>query len=125
MNHSLTPTNPHGSFDDHIIVIKSDKMGMGDDDLGALLIKGFINSIGGVTPLPTKIILYNSGAKLVATDSPVLGALRDLEAKGCEILVCGTCADFFQIKEQIAVGSISNMPTILESMTAATKIVAP
>lgn len=111
--------------DNHIISIPNDKMGSGSDELGAILIKGFINTIGKTAPLPEKIIFYNAGAKLVTTESPVLESLIELETRGVTILVCGTCADFFNIKDQVAVGTISNMPTILESLTSACKVITP
>lgn len=109
----------------HIISISSDKMGSGSDELGEILMKGFINTIVKTDPLPQKIIFYNAGALLVTKDSPVLETLKELENSGIEILVCGTCADYFNVKDKVAVGSISNMPTILESLTSAPKVVTP
>lgn len=110
---------------DHVISISSDRMGSGADDLGSILIKGFINNIAKVSTLPKKIIFYNAGALLVTEGSPVLDSLKELEDKGVAILVCGTCADFFGIKEKVSVGEISNMPTIMESLSNASKIISP
>jgi selenium metabolism protein YedF len=110
---------------DHIIVFKNDKMGFGDDELGTLLIKGFIAKIGEVTPLPKKMIFYNCGAKLVQNDSPVMDSLRELEHLGVSILVCGTCVDYFGIGDLIGCGTVSNMHEITDSMTKASKILSP
>ena len=109
----------------HIIVIKSNRMGSGDDELGAILLKAFISTIKEVSPLPGSIVFYNGGILMATDDSPVIDALRELEHAGVTLLVCGTCADFYNVKESIHVGVISNMYTILETITGAGKIIEP
>jgi selenium metabolism protein YedF len=108
-----------------IYVISSDSMGRGSDQLGWALLQTFVQTIKEVRPLPEKIVLYNSGVKLVATESGALEALRQLQAAGVEILACGTCLDFFQLKSAIQVGQISNMLEIMSTMAEADKIVSP
>lgn len=93
--------------------------------MGWALLQTFVQTIKDVTPLPTKIVLYNSGVKLVATKSGALEALRQLQAKGVEILACGTCLDYFQLKSALQVGQISNMHEIMRAMAMADKIVSP
>jgi selenium metabolism protein YedF len=110
---------------DVIYVISSDSMGRGSDQLGWALLQTFVQTIKDVTPLPTKIVLYNSGVKLVTSESGALEALRQLQAKGVEILACGTCLDFFQLKSALQVGQISNMHEIMSTMATADKIVSP
>jgi selenium metabolism protein YedF len=110
---------------DHVVCIKSDKMGIGDDDLGRILIKAFINTLKEVSPLPSKMVFYNSGVKLAVEDSPLSDSIRELQDSGVEIIICGTCADFFKIKEKIKTGTISNMYNILETLTSAGKIIVP
>jgi selenium metabolism protein YedF len=109
----------------NLICIKNNKMGFGNDDLGAILLKAFINTIKEVKPLPGKIVFYNSGVMLTAANSALLAPLKELESLGVELLICGTCADFYKIKDQIGVGKISNMYTILESLTKAGSIIYP
>ena len=109
----------------HTIVIKNKQMGDGDATLGEILLKAFINTIKEITPLPGSIVFYNSGIFMALDDSPVLPALRELEKLGVKILVCGTCAEYFKKKEQIHIGTISNMYTILETITAAGKSIVP
>ena len=75
--------------------------------------------------MPEKILLYNSGVKLVATASGALDALRYLQEQGVEILACGTCLDFFKLKSAIKVGQISNMYDIMHAMASADKLVSP
>lgn len=80
--------------------------------------------MGEVQPLPDTIIFLNSGVKLVATDSPVLEDLQDLAGRGAAILACGTCLGHYGLKEQVAVGEISNMYTIAETLLNAGKVVS-
>ena len=108
-----------------VYVVSSDSMGRGSDELGWALLQTYIQTIEQVNPLPTKILCYNSGVKLVTEGSGALEALRKLQKKGVEILACGTCLDFFQLKSALQVGHISNMYDIMTAMSEADKIVSP
>lgn len=108
-----------------IYVISSDSMGRGSDQLGWALLQTFVQTIKDIKPLPIKIVLYNSGVRLVTTESGALTALRQLQADGVEILACGTCLDFYQLKSAIQVGQISNMHEIMTTLAEADKIVSP
>jgi selenium metabolism protein YedF len=109
----------------HVIVVKSNRMGVGDDELGAILLKSFINTIKEVEPLPGSVVFYNSGVLMTTDDSPVVEALRELEKQGVTLLICGTCVEFYGIKADLSIGTISNMYSILETITAAGKIIEP
>lgn len=109
----------------NVFVISSDTMGKGDDELGAALMKAFIHTILNLDYLPDTLIFYNSGVKLTVKDSGALDDLKKLEEQGVEILVCGTCANFFNIKDDIAAGVISNMYDIAGAMSKAGRIVMP
>ena len=106
------------------VLIKSDRMGSGNDDLGKILIRGFLNALIKQPQLPTHIILYNGGVLLAVEGTDTATTLYELEQKGIEILLCGTC-DFFQIKEKIKAGTISNMMQITATLIEAPKIVEP
>lgn len=108
-----------------IYVISADAMGRGNDELGWALLQTYIQTIKEVSPLPEKILLYNSGVKLVTASSGALTALEELHTKGVEILACGTCLDFFKLKSAIKLGSISNMYDIMQAMADADRIVSP
>ncbi|HON10558.1 MAG TPA: sulfurtransferase-like selenium metabolism protein YedF [Chitinispirillaceae bacterium] len=114
-----------GESKPHVVVINSDKMGRGSDELGEILIKAFINTIKEVSPLPGAVVFYNSGIFLTLKDSPVLESLVELERAGVKILICGTCLNYYEKKEQIGVGTVSNMYTILETLSNAGHIVCP
>jgi selenium metabolism protein YedF len=109
----------------HVILFRDNVMGGGDPELGSILIKAFVNTIKEVSPLPGSLVFYNRGIFLALRDSPVLEALRELESHGVTLLVCGTCTDYYDKKEAVAAGVISNMYTILETLTGASHIVEP
>lgn len=110
---------------DTIIVIASDKMGSGNDELGKVLIKGFIFAVTQLEELPKAMIFYNGGATLTAEGSDSLEDLKSLEAQGVEILTCGTCLNYYGLTDKLEVGSVTNMYTIVEKMAEAGKIIQP
>jgi intracellular sulfur oxidation DsrE/DsrF family protein len=76
-------------------------------------------------PVPQKMLFYNRGVFLTLDDSAVLTELKGLEEMGVELLVCGTCLDFYKVRERLAVGQVSNMFTILETQMQAGRIIRP
>lgn len=109
----------------YVISISSDKMGQGNDELGQILIKAFINTIAELDKLPSILIFYNSGVLLTQESLGLYESLKNLKQKGIKILVCGTCVDYFAIKDKIKVGQISNMYDIANSLVSADKILTP
>lgn len=107
------------------VVFSSNKMGEGAEELGHTLIKSFVFALSNVDPLPTAMVFYNSGAYLTSEDSPVLSDLKTLEKAGVKIMTCGLCADYYKIKEKVAVGIISNMYEIVETQMQSDKIIKP
>jgi selenium metabolism protein YedF len=85
--------------------------------------RAFFHTLTETQALPKTIIFYNTGARLAVEGSPILDDLRILTAKGCEILVCGTCLGYYNLKERLAVGTISNMYTIAELLLSAGHVV--
>lgn len=103
--------------DGAVIVIPSDLMGSGDPELGRILMNSFIYTVSETKPYPKAILFYNSGVKLTIKSSAVLEDLLLLEKVGVEIISCGTCLDFYELKDELGVGEISNMYTIYEKMS--------
>lgn len=113
------------SEDNSIVVIDSLHMGKGDSELGRILMKGFIYTLSEMEEIPKTILFYNEGVKLVVEGSEVLQDLQVLEERGVEILSCGTCLNFYGITEQLKVGSITNMYTIIERQMKGTRVIKP
>ena len=108
--------NENIALEDKCIFISSDKMGEGNDELGKVLIKGFIYTLTECKPYPKYIIFVNSGVKLTTENEATVENLKILEESGVEILSCGTCLDYYGLKENVQVGYITNMYTIVETM---------
>ena len=109
--------------DNTVISISKDFMGNGSEELGKLLIKGFIYTSSEYDKLPKTIVFFNSGVKLTTEGSPCLDDLEKLQENGVEILSCGTCLDYYGLKEKLKVGEISNMYTIYETLFNAGKVI--
>jgi intracellular sulfur oxidation DsrE/DsrF family protein len=71
------------------------------------------------------MIFYNTGVKLAVRDSAVLDDLKELEAAGVSIIVCGTCLNYFGLTDSIAAGVVSNMYEIASTMASAGRLVTP
>lgn len=101
------------------LVVSTDKLGLGDDELGAILMKSYIFALSEADTIPNDLLFINGGVKLTISDSPVLDSLKKLVERGANILVCGVCLDFYNIKDKLSVGEISNMYTIVQLMNNA------
>lgn len=108
-----------------VVAVGSNKMGNGAEALGKSLMKAFIFALTKQDYLPETMLFFNSGANLTCEDSESLADLKELEAQGVEILTCGTCLDFYNLKEKLAVGGVTNMYVIVEKMEKASLIVKP
>ncbi len=110
---------------DLVVAVGSNRMGDGEEALGKTLMKGFLYAVSQLPQLPRAILFYNSGASLTCEGSDSLEDLKFMEAQGVEILTCGTCLDFYKLKETLAVGSVTNMYVIVEKLSAAGKVIRP
>ncbi len=106
-----------------VIIVGTDKLGQGDEALGSLLMKSYTYALTEIAPLPKTMLFLNSGVKLTSEGSPVLENLEKLSGMGVEMINCGTCLDFYQLKDKLKVGSIGNMYSIIEKMHAAAKVI--
>jgi selenium metabolism protein YedF len=111
--------------DDYVVCIKSELMGEGDPELGRLLMETFVENLKLQEKLPTHVVLYNSGVKLATRQSPLCSSLTELEELGTRIMLCGTCIDHYDIQYDIAVGMISNMVVITETLASAGHVIYP
>ena len=106
-----------------VFLISKNTLGQGSEALGAILIKSFFVSLVETKPLPKTIMLINSGVYLAAEESPILLTMQELAGRGVNILVCGTCLDYFELKEKLAVGSVTNMYSILSELTGSSRAI--
>lgn len=113
------PAAPRGKV---VYFINQDVLGQGSVDLGAVLMKSFFYTLTEMDELPRSILFVNSGVHLTVMGSPVLELIQKLATRGVTILSCGTCLDYYKIKDRLAVGSITNMYTIVAEMNAGTVV---
>ena len=108
-----------------VVVLSNNQMGNGSEELGQILMKGFIFALTELDELPSTVLLYNSGVKLSTEGSNSIEDLKTLQAQGVEILSCGTCLNYYDLTEKLQVGDVTNMYFILEKMAQADKIIRP
>lgn len=111
------------TLSNYVMVVKRDRMGDGAEELGQILIKAAINTISDLDLKPKKVIFFNSGIFMTLKDSPVIESIRKLEQIGIEMMICGTCLDYYGKKDELGAGRISNMYDILGSMSEAGKVI--
>lgn len=110
---------------DKVVVISSNQMGQGDEVLGKMLMKGFIYALTQLEQLPSSVLFYNSGVLLTTHDSEIIKDLQVLVEQGVEVLSCGLCLQHYQLQDQLLVGEVTNMYTILEKQMQAEGVIRP
>ena len=90
-------------------VITSEFIGSGSEELGRVLMHAFLKTLPEITPEISVVILMNGGVKLACENSDFIPALTKLQSQGVKLLVCGTCLDFFNLKDVLKCGIVSNM----------------
>jgi selenium metabolism protein YedF len=106
-----------------VILITSDQLGVGDERLGEILMKAFLNTLWDYEPKPAKLLFINNGVRLTTEGSEVLETLALLEKKGVQIFSCGTCLEYYNLREKLRVGLVSNMYAIVDALLQATKVI--
>ncbi|MCL2684160.1 MAG: sulfurtransferase-like selenium metabolism protein YedF, partial [Synergistaceae bacterium] len=106
-----------------VVMIGADHMGEGSEELGRMLIKSFIYSLTQLAAPPAAVIFLNGGARLTSEGSNAVPDLRTLLNKGVEILTCGACVNYYGLKENLAVGEITDMMTITSRAVSAGQLV--
>lgn len=106
-----------------IFLIKSSTLGEGSKELGEVLMRSFIYTLKDSSSLPAKLLFLNSGVYLTIKGSPVLEELQELEKKGTEIFSCGTCLDYYELKDKLQVGKVTNMYETLENISSASRCI--
>ena len=108
-----------------VVVISADHMGEGNDELGKILLKGFLFALTQQEKLPSTILFYNGGASLTCEGSASLEDLLSLSKLGVEILTCGTCLNYYGLTDKLQVGAVTNMYVITEKQMQADLVIRP
>lgn len=118
-----TPSNSALHSGNRILLITSDKIGDGSEELGRLLMKNFIHTLIEIEDLPSHMIFLNSGVYLTCEGSDTLEALEKLFGIGVDILSCGLCLDYYKLKEKLRVGTVTNMLATTEQLLDAGSVI--
>lgn len=105
-----------------VFAFGSASMGSGDPELGKILVKGLIYALSQQDQVPSTCLFYNDGAQLTCEGSESVDDIRELEARGCTILTCGTCLDYHKMRESLAVGGVTNLYEIAQIMSSHTVV---
>lgn len=106
-----------------VVAVGSAEMGNGDPRLGRILMKSFLYSLTQLEELPQTVLFFNGGVRMTTEGSESIEDLKALESQGVEILSCGTCLDFYGLKDKLLVGGITNMYVIAQTMAGAGNVV--
>lgn len=106
-----------------VVAVGSAEMGNGDPRLGRILMKSFLYSLTQLDELPQTVLFFNGGVRMTTEGSESIEDLKALESQGVEILSCGTCLDFYGLKDKLLVGGITNMYVIAQTMAGAGNVV--
>ncbi len=117
---SKAPSGEHAKI---VILVGSDRMGRGDDELGAKLMISFLKTLEEMGEELWRLVFINSGVRLTIEGSEVLSVLQRYEREGLLILVCGTCLDHFRLLDQKRVGETTNMLDIVTALQLADKVI--
>lgn len=105
------------------IIINSESIGRGDDDLGRKIMGSFLRKLSVEHNKPDLIVFFNSGVKLVAEGSPVLDGIDLLRQAGIPLLACGTCVNFYDLADTIDPELISDMRIILSKLMSSDTVI--
>lgn len=108
-----------------VVLLSSSEFGSGDERLGQILMRALVKTLYDVVPRPTAIIFVNAGVELTTEGSELIEDIRKLEQDGVQIFSCGTCLDFYHLKEKLRVGKVSNMFEIVSLLVSADRVVRP
>lgn len=106
-----------------VLLITSDRLGDGPEELGKLLLKNFIHTLLETSITPTHMLFLNTGVFLTCEGSDVCEALEKLQGMGVEIFSCGVCLDFFKLKDKLRAGATTNMLVTVESLLSAGHVI--
>jgi selenium metabolism protein YedF len=108
-----------------VLLVANDEFGHGSSELGGILMRSFLKTVSGSEPKPGWAIFMNAGVKLTTEGSELLDEIRALEDAGVRVLSCGTCLDYFHLKDKLKVGKITNMQDTVTTLMTADWVVRP
>lgn len=115
--------NEPAAVDGSVVLITAPVFGRGDETLGAKLMSSFLYALAEAERVPAQILFVNGGVRLTTGDTPVKEHLQRLSERGTKIMSCGTCLDYYGLKDQLVIGEVTNMYSIVEACQRATRVI--
>jgi selenium metabolism protein YedF len=106
-----------------VVAVGTQTMGRGDEILGKNLLKAFLYSLTEIEPAPEYLLFFNGGAFMTTEGSAALKDLQTLIDRGAVVGTCGACLDFYQLKDKLKVGAVTNMFAIVQTMAQAKRLI--
>ena len=107
----------------YMVLITSTTIGDGAAELGEKLMSNYLIALSEGENLPKYVFLINSGVQLAKVGNKTVDTLKTLADKGVTILACGTCLDYYQIKDHLAIGQVSNIYTLRDIMADSDNVI--
>jgi selenium metabolism protein YedF len=108
-----------------VLLVANDELGHGSSELGRILMRSFLKTVAGTEPKPERAIFMNAGVRLTTEGSKLLDEIRALEDAGVRVLSCGTCLDYFHLKDSLKVGQVTNMQDTVTALMTADWVIRP
>jgi hypothetical protein len=99
-------------------------LGSAPEDLQRILAVKFPGLVADSGRIPEKVLFYGDGVKLACDGSAAIEGLRGLERRGCRLILCRTCLDFFGLTEKVLVGTVGKMTDVLAALQEASQVVS-
>lgn len=124
-SHEVAPTAAPPPSSGWVLSLAGDSVGRGAEDLGRRLALSLLTTVPHLSSRPSTVVLYSSGVLLAVDDTPTAAALAEVARAGVEVLLCGTCVDYYDVRSRVRVGTITDMLRILGVLSGASKVIAP
>lgn len=111
-----TPVMPSQGVGDKVLLLTKDYLGEGSEELGRNLMKSFLYVLTEADVKPKAIYCINSAVNMLVEGSEHIENFKALESAGVTIGGCGICLDFYEVKDKVQVGTVTNLYAITESM---------
>ncbi len=105
-----------------LMIIGTDTLGK-EEEIGRILMKGFLETLKVTKELPEMIFFLNAGVKLTTINEETIALLKEIEGMGVEIYSCGTCLKYYNLESELKVGYRGTTNHIVEGIKDFKKVV--
>jgi selenium metabolism protein YedF len=117
------PDNPVSGTGGTVFLFTGDQIGISSEEPGKKLMQSFLYSLAQLPEAPKALLLMNTGVKLACEGSETLEELKTLCSRGTDIRSCGQCLNYYELSDKLAVGKITNMLDIVETLASASRTI--